>query len=107
MPALSISRELEAMAGVRFAPTNSRILLASLNDFTFHLKWRLQTDTGVDLQSLALDLSELPSGPLGYLSRARSQGNFPVGFGVARAKGAHKRQAGRGNVHAETVNPQK
>ncbi len=66
VPALSISRELEAMAEVRFVPTNSRSLLASLNDFTFHLKWRLQTDTGVDLQSLALELSEVPSGPLGY-----------------------------------------
>ncbi len=66
VPALSISREPEAMAEVRFAPTNSRILLASFNDFKFHLKWRLRIDTGVDLQSLALDLSELPSGPLGY-----------------------------------------
>lgn len=61
-----IRLELEAMAEVHIARTNSRSLLASLNDFTDALKWRLGQEPSTDLLTVALELSETPVGPLGY-----------------------------------------
>jgi hypothetical protein len=61
-----IRLELEAMADVHIAHTNSRSLLGSLNDFADALRWRLGQEPSADLLSVALKLAETPVGPLGY-----------------------------------------
>jgi hypothetical protein len=61
-----IRLELESMAEVHISHTNSRSLLASLNDFTYALKWRLGQEPSAELLSVALELAETPVGPLGY-----------------------------------------
>lgn len=63
---LHIERELEAMSEVRFAPTNNRSLLGSLNDFKVHLCWWFATESEPSLLELALKLSETLVGPLRY-----------------------------------------
>ena len=62
----SIAQEREVMSEVVFGTTRSRSILGSLNDFAYHLKWALATEPQLSLCELALKLSEIPSGPLGY-----------------------------------------
>ena len=66
VPTPHITRELEAMSEARFAPTNSRSLLGSLNDFTLHIRWWFATRRERPLLEMALELSETPVSPLRY-----------------------------------------
>lgn len=58
------------MIDVRFAPTNSRSLLGTINDFTQLLEWELNQDPRTHLLDLSLRLSETPIRPFGYRNPA-------------------------------------
>jgi hypothetical protein len=66
VPTTLVRRELAAMSDVLFAPTNSRSLLGTINDFTNLLEWELDQNPRADLLDLSLRLSESPVKPLGY-----------------------------------------
>jgi hypothetical protein len=48
------------MRDTRIAPTNNRSVLASLNDFSRHIKWRLYEEPDADLVTISRWLSETP-----------------------------------------------
>jgi len=60
------SRELEAALEVAIAPTSSRSLVGTINDFSFLVSHRLREHPDVDLVEAALWLSRTPVGPLGH-----------------------------------------
>ena len=64
IPAEFIGFETGAMAEGRYAKTNSRSILAVMNDFVYHLKWRHDGRGITDPLWLGLELSQTPSGPL-------------------------------------------
>jgi hypothetical protein len=58
-------RELHAMADLRFGTTNhNRSILATMNDYAHHLKWRLRHNPGTDPFMVTLELCGMPVGPL-------------------------------------------
>lgn len=59
-------REAKEMADVRFGPTASRGVLGSMNDLAVQCRFRLEEDPHMNLSDLALQLSEVPCGPLKY-----------------------------------------
>jgi hypothetical protein len=65
VPALAVRHELTEMREVVIAPTNSRSVLGSLNDFAHAVKWRLSEEPDADLIAVALWLSETPILALG------------------------------------------
>jgi len=62
----AIAVERAAMAEVVFAPTRSRSLLGSLNDFGFMARARLISRRPESLLDMSLDLAEVPVGPLKF-----------------------------------------
>jgi len=62
----AIAEERAAMTEVVFAPTRSRSLLGSLNDFVFMARAGLMGSRVVSLLDLSLDLAEVPVGPLKF-----------------------------------------
>jgi uncharacterized protein DUF6933 len=63
----TISVERLAMEIVQIQPSNSRSILASMNDFVRHLKFQVRNRlTFVDLNALEDRLSETPMGALEY-----------------------------------------
>jgi hypothetical protein len=62
----AIAVERAAMAEVVFAPTRSRSLLGSLNDFGFMARARLNSRRPESLLEMSLDLAEVPLGPLKF-----------------------------------------
>ena len=61
-----IDAELAEMDGPRIAPTRSRSVLATLNDYGFQIEGRFHQWGGLYPLQMSLDLSGCPSGPLGY-----------------------------------------
>ena len=68
VPAALADDELAAMQDVLVAPTNSRSVLGSLNDFVHAARHRLQVEPSTDLLTMALWLGETPVGPINYES---------------------------------------
>jgi len=64
--AYSIQKELDEMQVARFAPTNSRSLLGTMNDFRTQLDWLMHEHPAADFLDLSLMLVEVPVGPLAY-----------------------------------------
>lgn len=62
----AIAAERAAMAEVAFAPTRSRSLLGSLNDFGFMARVGLVSRRPKSLLEMSLDLAEVPVGPLKF-----------------------------------------
>ena len=58
------------MIDVRFAPTNSRSLLGTINDFTRLLEWEFNRNPRAHLLDLSLKLSATPMSPFGYRNPA-------------------------------------
>ena len=56
------------MSEIVFARTDSRSMLASMNDFVINLKWLLQREPQWTLRQIAAELSEMPVGTLGHRS---------------------------------------
>ena len=61
-----IQGEVSEMAELCVAPTRSRSLLATMNDYAFQIEGRFHQWGGVFPLQMSLDLSGCPSGPLGY-----------------------------------------
>jgi len=64
LPRPAIEAELATMAEVSVAPTASRVVLGSMNDFIF--QFRVHQAYGLSLEQLALYLAQSPCGPLKY-----------------------------------------
>lgn len=63
----AITVELAAMENVKMARSNSRSVLASMNDFVRHLRWRVGDDFDISqLDELENMLSQIPMGALKY-----------------------------------------
>lgn len=62
VPAESVAAELSEMAEVQIAPTRSRQILGSLNDFERMFDYRLSP--GSTLVDAVLELAEAPCGPI-------------------------------------------
>jgi hypothetical protein len=66
-----IARELGAMSDAVFATTNSRSILGTINDFSYHVRWALHDQPTLTLQQLSLELADTPIRPLrDYPARA-------------------------------------
>lgn len=65
LPASAIRREVEEMRDYAVAPTNSRSVLGTLNEFAFMLQDRLHEEPDADLVAVAAWLSETPITALG------------------------------------------
>ena len=61
-----IQAEVFEMAELDVAPTRSRSLLATMNDYSFQIEGRFHQWGGLFPLQMSLDLSGCPSGPLGY-----------------------------------------
>ena len=79
-----IHAELSEMRRAQLAPTRSRSVLATMNDYAFQIEGRYHEWGGVYPLQMSLDLSGCPSGPLGY----RLPGEVTTGFLKARHAGA-------------------
>jgi hypothetical protein len=66
IPAEAIRRELAEMQELVYARTNNRSVLGTMNDYTGFLLGALAEEPEKSLHELAVDLSELRAGPLGY-----------------------------------------
>ena len=64
----AIQQERARMSEIVFARTDSRSMLASMNDFVINLKWLLQREPQWTLRQIAAELSEMPVGTLGHRS---------------------------------------
>ena len=70
IPTELVKRELAAMIDVLFAPTNSRSLLGTINDFTNLLEWEYEQNSRANLLDLSLKLGRTPMRTLGYRNPA-------------------------------------
>ncbi len=61
-----IQAEVSEMAELGIAPTRSRSVLATMNDYAFQIEVRFHQWGGFFPLQMSLDLSGCPSGPLGY-----------------------------------------
>jgi len=66
IPAEAIRRELAEMQELVYARTNSRSVLGTMNDYTGFLLGALAEEPEKSLRELAVELSKLRAGPLGY-----------------------------------------
>jgi len=65
VPPEVVEREVGATREAVIAPTNSRSLLGTLNDFSQALRYRLWDEPNADLVEVALWLGRTPMGPFG------------------------------------------
>jgi hypothetical protein len=65
-PQLWTDAEVGEMKVSRVAPTRSRSILATMNDYAFQIEGRFHQWGGLYPLQMSLDLSGCPSGPLGY-----------------------------------------
>ena len=61
-----VRAEREEMVEIVVGPTASRSVLGSMNDLIFQCRGRLAQGGVTDLESIALELAEVPCRPLGY-----------------------------------------
>ena len=66
VPTTLVRRELAAMSDVLFAPTNSRSLLETINDFTNLLEWELDQNPRANLLDLSLKMGQTLMRTFGY-----------------------------------------
>ena len=80
--AATIARELATMADVRIGTTQSRSVLGTINDFSYHALWILHDQPTLTLHQLSLELADTPVRPLrDYPARAarRLLSEKPIG----------------------------
>ena len=77
-----IATELDAMAEVRLTSTNNRQVVGVMTEFTFHAQHRWPGEKP-DLVMMAMELANLPLGPLGYKSAAEQLGATISGEALA------------------------
>ncbi len=70
VPQHQVVAEIEQMRSFRYDKTQSRSILASMNDFTIAAKYYLHSGRFAYLSDLDFHLSETPCGPLKYHSPA-------------------------------------
>ena len=61
-----VAAELGEMENVEFARTISRSVLGSMNDLADQARWLLGERPDITVRDLALELSQVPCGPIGY-----------------------------------------
>ena len=61
-----VRAERQEMVEIVIGPTASRSVLGSMNDLMFQCRGRLAQSGVRDLESIALELADVPCGPLGY-----------------------------------------
>jgi hypothetical protein len=66
IPGAQVEAEAREMQAVAFGTTASKRVLGSMNDLIFQCRWRLKDSPDIDIETLALELSEIPCGPLSY-----------------------------------------
>ena len=66
VPSNIVRGELGEMQVARFAPTNNRSLLGTINDFRTQLDWLMSEHPGATFLDFSLALAEIPVGPLDY-----------------------------------------
>ena len=65
VPSADAKAELGEMDQLRFSRTASRVVLGSMIDLTYQARTILAARPGISLGRLALELSKVPSGPIG------------------------------------------
>jgi len=81
VPVRWIEAELSEMRTTHIAPTRSRSVLATMNDYAFQIEGRYHEWGGVYPLEMSLDLSGCPSGPLGYqLPHEITTGMLKMGY---------------------------
>ena len=63
---VALATELREMNEVQFGRTISRSVLGSMNDLAYHARWLLGERPSLRETDLALELSQIPCGPIGY-----------------------------------------
>ena len=63
---VALATELREMNEVQFGRTISRSVLGSMNDLAYHARWLLGQRPSLRETDLALELSQIPCGPIGY-----------------------------------------
>jgi hypothetical protein len=86
VPVENIQRELAEMRELFYGRTNNRSVLGTMNDFTFFLRVALSEEPDKSLPELALELSEILCGPLGY-GRPRDVARSLLAMAPERAEG--------------------
>jgi hypothetical protein len=66
VPGAQLEAEAREMKAVAFGTTASQRVLGSMNDLVSQCRWRLKDSPDIDSGTLALELSEIPCGPLSY-----------------------------------------
>ena len=66
IPSVQVDAELAEMVDLRVGPTASRVVLGSMNDLIFQCRWLLAEHGHGDLERIALELAEVPCGPIEY-----------------------------------------
>ena len=66
IPSEIIAAELREMRDVTFAPTASRSVLGTMNDYTIYIEAVFRDDATVSFHTLSVKLAATPVGPLGY-----------------------------------------
>ncbi len=54
------------MEPIAIGKTANRSVLGSMNDLIFQCRWRLEDLPDIDCEALAMELAEIPCGPLSY-----------------------------------------
>jgi hypothetical protein len=67
IPEKLIDRELSEYRQVQLTRKTNRHTLGSMNDFVYQVKARFEIDGKVSLESIALELSQIPCGPAPYI----------------------------------------
>ena len=66
IPESKVAGELAEMREFSLARTDNRTVLGSMNDLAFQVEVRLGSGPATSLDELALELSDVPCGPLSY-----------------------------------------
>jgi hypothetical protein len=66
VPNKSVENEIRQMSPFAFGRTKSKVVLGSLNDFAYNLRYMLPLYDSYSLIDWSLNLAEMPCGPLKY-----------------------------------------
>ena len=66
IPESKVAGELTEMREFSVARTDNRTVLGSMNDLAFQVEVRLEARPATSFDELALELSDVPCGPLSY-----------------------------------------
>jgi hypothetical protein len=80
VPRSAIEKELRQMDALAYAPTQSRSILGTMNEFMFHVSELTYTYPGPDVKRIAMHLAEMPCAPIQYqFPRAAARAVFCEG----------------------------